>query len=255
MRRTAAALAITMTTACSYVAHNGPAYENPVGTPAPDCSTSQAPVIADGVLAFIAAIPTFVGVAIAWDDPRWEYADGEPGGVQLGSAVALPWGAILTLAIFSVRYGVKQINACDRAHARAAQPSDPHGEACLAVFQAIADARLVYADPLPSWCPLAEAEAAFLLDADGRATDTFAGASLRVHVAGSAANAVEIERPRLPLHWKDTLGEPDAKLDDGTWVYAVRGLALTLSGDAVVRAIVFPPTSVAGYQAHFAPAP
>lgn len=56
----------------------------------------------------------------------------------------------------------------------------------------------------------------------------------------------------MPASWRTILGEPDARLDDGTWFYAPRGLALTLEGDAVARALVFAPTTLEGYQAHYA---
>lgn len=255
MRLAALAMACS---ACSYIANNGPKTYNPPGTPAPACSTSTSAATADVVLAGLTVIPTIVAIGLAWQDPRWSYADGEAGGVQTGAIIGIPYGALFTLAVFSARSGLRAANGCEAARERAGKVADEHGAACRATFQALADARLAYADPLPAWCDLDEAGSAFLL-ADAPVTEgdrttldvteTVAGRSVRLELAGSIVVAVEITWPRLPASWKTILGEPDARLDDGTWVFAARGLALTVDGDAVVRALVFAPTTLDGYKA------
>jgi len=263
LRTVALALAVS-TTACSFIASNGPSSYNPPGTRAPSCSTSVAAPFADSIFAFVNAIPTVAAAAIAWDDPRWTYDDGAPGGAQVGAWIGTPFAAIMTLWILSARRGFLDARHCEAAHERAAQSMDPHGDACRAVFQALADVRLAYADPLPSWCSVRDAEAAFLLAdapalAGGRTTlavtDQLAGRSVLLWLAGESVTAVAIERPRLPASWRTILGEPDARLDDGTWFYGPRGLALTLEGDAVTRVLVFAPTTVESYQAHYASVP
>ena len=136
---------------------------------------------------------------------------------------------------------------------------------------------------LPSGCALAEATRAIdrlatardmvgnlgteQVQVRWRAIDVgVAGARLLLWHDSEHVLALELESPRPAGGWPAlhaTLGAPDAKLaywndvveaKDGMWIYAQRGLAVytSLADTELVRAVLFAPTTVDGYQARLA---
>ncbi len=157
--------------------------------------------------------------------------------------------------------------------------TDPSCATAIRNFAAgkLADARL------PASCSVADACAA--IDALSHARDAtgalgedrtqvkwraieqgVAGERLLLWHDGERVLAVELEAPQPAGGWdalRTALGRPDVKLGywngvveepRGQWVYALRGLALytALADTSLARAVVFPPTTIAGYRARLA---